>query len=211
MKFQEFKVGQTFKSRVLIDNDDFQKYISFAKTKNILHEKPELAAKEGIKGTLLPGRAIIARAEGEMTRLDIFSDSIMLLYGMDGDPNWDNRHTRFMGEVYAGDELEVEYSISNKVEGNSERYGILSIDLQMGERADEFLQVLKKIWSDDVVEFKGKYYNIPASKINPKPIQKPIPVYLGGFTPNTFSRIIKYDLNGWLGVVEALWNTLKIV
>jgi hypothetical protein len=45
---------------VLIDKDDFQKYISFTKTK---------------------GRAILARAEGEMTRLDIFSDSIMLLYG----------------------------------------------------------------------------------------------------------------------------------
>jgi hypothetical protein len=39
---------------------------------------------------------------------------------MDADPNWDNRHTRPMGEVYAGDELEVEYSISNKVEGNIE-------------------------------------------------------------------------------------------
>jgi hypothetical protein len=33
----------------------------------------------------------------------------MLLYGMDGDPSWDNRHTRFLAEVYAGDELEVEY------------------------------------------------------------------------------------------------------
>ena len=63
MKFGEFKVGQTIKSRIVIDKDDFQKYISFAKTRNILHEKPELAAKEGIKGTLLPGRAIIARAE----------------------------------------------------------------------------------------------------------------------------------------------------
>ena len=84
-----------------------------------------------------------------------------------------------------------------------------------GERADEFLQVLKKIWSDDVVEFKGKYYNIPASKINPKPVQKPIPVYLGGFTPNTFSRIIKYNLNGWLGVVggplEYIENTIKSI
>jgi alkanesulfonate monooxygenase SsuD/methylene tetrahydromethanopterin reductase-like flavin-dependent oxidoreductase (luciferase family) len=29
-----------------------------------------------------------------------------------------------------------------------------------GEKADEFLQVMKKIWSDDVVEFKGKYYNV---------------------------------------------------
>jgi probable F420-dependent oxidoreductase len=85
-----------------------------------------------------------------------------------------------------------------------------------GERADEFLQVLKKIWSDDVVEFKGKYYNIPASKINPKPVQKPIPVYLGGFTPNTFSRIIRYDLNGWIGEVglrslEDAENSIKAI
>src|SRR5919107_3411602 len=28
-------------------------------------------------------------------------------------------------------------------------------------RADEFLQVLKQIWTDDVVEFKGQFYNIP--------------------------------------------------
>ncbi|MDQ6863194.1 MAG: hypothetical protein M3044_05165 [Thermoproteota archaeon] len=111
LKFGEFTIGQTFKSRIHIDKNDFERYISFAKTRNILHEKPELAVNEGIKGTLLPGRAIIARAEGEMTRLDIFSDSVMLLYGMDGDPDWDNRHTRFLDEVYAGDELDVEYSI----------------------------------------------------------------------------------------------------
>ncbi len=55
------------------------------------------------------------------------------------------------------------------------------------------------IWDDDIVEFKGKYYNIPASKIGPKPFQKPdIPIYLGGFSSNTFSRIVKQDLNGWL-------------
>lgn len=142
MKFEEFKVGQTFKSRICIDKDEFEKYISFAKTRNILHEKPELAAKEGIKGTLLPGRAIMARAEGEMTRLDIFSNNIMLLYGMDGDPKWDNRHTRFLGEVYAGDELEVEYSISDKKGGNSERYGILSIDVQIKRISDSKLVIV---------------------------------------------------------------------
>jgi probable F420-dependent oxidoreductase len=80
-----------------------------------------------------------------------------------------------------------------------------------GERADEFLQVLKKIWSDDVVEFKGKYYNIPASKVNAKPMQKPIPVYLGGFTRNTFSRIIKYDLNGWLSVAQFDTGSLEYI
>lgn len=85
-----------------------------------------------------------------------------------------------------------------------------------GKRADEFVQVLKRIWADDVVEFKGKYYSIPASKIGPKPIQKPHPpVYLGGFSPNTFSRIVNYDTNGWLAVVggplEYLDNTIKTI
>jgi probable F420-dependent oxidoreductase len=84
-----------------------------------------------------------------------------------------------------------------------------------GTRADEFVQALKKIWTDDVVEFKGKFYNIPASKIGPKPIQKPhIPLYLGGFAPNTFSRISKYA-NGWLGAaggpLEYLSNGIKML
>ena len=52
------------------------------------HENPERVAKEGrIKNTtLLPGRAIVARAEGHMTHLDIFANNIILLYGMEGDP-----------------------------------------------------------------------------------------------------------------------------
>jgi alkanesulfonate monooxygenase SsuD/methylene tetrahydromethanopterin reductase-like flavin-dependent oxidoreductase (luciferase family) len=85
-----------------------------------------------------------------------------------------------------------------------------------GKRADEYVQLLKKIWINDVVEFKGKYYNIPASKIGPKPIQKPhIPIYLGGFSPNTYSRIVNYDANGWLGVIggpiEYLENTMNTI
>ena len=86
-----------------------------------------------------------------------------------------------------------------------------------GKRANEFLEALKRVWTDDVVEFKGEYYNIPASKIGPKPIQKPhIPIYMGGFSPATLSRIVKYDTNGWLGVsfgpleqIETTVNTIK--
>src|SRR6476646_11111551 len=143
MKFEEFKIGQTFKSYICIDKHEFVKYISFARTKNILHEKPELAAKEGIKGTLLPGRALLARAEGVMTQLDVFSNNIMLLYGMDGDPKWNNRNTRFLEEAYAGDELEVEYHVSDKREGtNTERYGILSIDVQIKRIRDGKLMIV---------------------------------------------------------------------
>ena len=85
-----------------------------------------------------------------------------------------------------------------------------------GKRADEFLQALKRIWTDDVVELKGKFYSIPASKIGPKPIQKPHPpIYIGGFSPNTYSRIVNYDANGWLGLIggplEYLENTIKTI
>ena len=88
--------------------------------------------------------------------------------------------------------------------------------IDKGERANEFLQVLKRIWTDDVVEFKGKYYNIPASKIGPKPVQKPHPpIYMGGFSPNTYSRIVNYDTNGWLGLIggplEYLDNIIKTI
>jgi probable F420-dependent oxidoreductase len=100
---------------------------------------------------------------------------------------------------------------------SKDEYQVSSIPFQnRGKRADELIQVLKKIWTDDVVEFKGKYYSIPASKIGPKPTQKPHPpVYLGGFIPNTFSRIVNYDTNGWLAVtagpLEYLDNTIKVI
>ena len=83
-----------------------------------------------------------------------------------------------------------------------------------GQRADEFLQMLKRIWTDEVVEFKGQFYSIPASKIGPKPVQKPHPpMLLGGFSPKTFSRIVSYA-DGWLpvagfGALEQLEQTIN--
>jgi probable F420-dependent oxidoreductase len=69
-----------------------------------------------------------------------------------------------------------------------------------GNRADEYVQVLKKIWTEEIVEFKGQFYNIPPSRIDPKPVQRPHPpILFGGFSPKTFSRIINYA-NGWIGI-----------
>ncbi len=132
MKFEDFKIGQTFNASMAITKPDFDNYISFARTRNVLHENPELAAREGIKGVMLPGRAIIARAEGEMTRLAAFSDCIMLLYGMDGDPEWSGRQTRFLGEVYAGEELDVKYTVASKKEETG--YGILRVDFEIRKK-----------------------------------------------------------------------------
>lgn len=70
-----------------------------------------------------------------------------------------------------------------------------------GKRADETLDVIKKIWMDDIVEHQGKFFSIPKSKIGPKPIQRPHPpIYLAGFNGNTFERIMKSGANGWFGI-----------
>jgi len=142
MRFEDFTVGQTFAASITITKADFDNYILFARTKNVLHENPQLAQKEGIKGTMMPGRSIIARAEGEMTRLPAFSDCVMLLYGMDGDHAWSNRHTRFLGEVYAGEELAVKYVVSEKKEDKS--YGILAIDFEITRARDGKLVVISR-------------------------------------------------------------------
>ncbi|MGI8832879.1 MAG: LLM class flavin-dependent oxidoreductase [Nitrososphaeraceae archaeon] len=91
---------------------------------------------------------------------------------------------------------------------SKDEYRVSNIPFEnKGKRADEFVQALKKIWTEDIVDFKGEYYNIPPSKIGPKPIQKPhIPIYLGGFVPKTFA-------DGWLaaqnGPLEYLDNCIK--
>ena len=70
-----------------------------------------------------------------------------------------------------------------------------------GARQDEFIQAIKKVWTDDTVEFKGEFYNIAPSKIDPKPVQKPHPkILLAGFGPKTFERIVNYA-DGYLSAL----------
>ncbi len=78
-----------------------------------------------------------------------------------------------------------------------------------GERADEFLKVLKKVWYDDMVEHHGKYYTIPKSVIGPKPYQHKIPIYLAGFSPKALDRVITSDANGWIGIPQLDYDAFK--
>jgi len=78
-----------------------------------------------------------------------------------------------------------------------------------GERADEFLQVLNKVWYDDTVEHHGKYYTIPKSVIGPKPYQQKIPIYLAGFSPKALERVITSDAKGWVGIPQLDYDGFK--
>ena len=69
-----------------------------------------------------------------------------------------------------------------------------------GRRADEFISVLKAIWTTDPVEFHGEFYHVPKSIIQPKPVQKPHPpIYLAAYTPGALKRVATMA-NGWFPV-----------
>ncbi len=68
---------------------------------------------------------------------------------------------------------------------------------ERGRRADEFIKVLKAIWTTDPVEFHGQYFHLPQSIIRPKPIQKPHPpIYLAAYAPAALKRAATLA-NGW--------------
>jgi probable F420-dependent oxidoreductase len=66
-----------------------------------------------------------------------------------------------------------------------------------GALADEFLQVLKAVWTQNPVEFRGTFYKLPKSYIDLKPVQKPHPpIYLAAFAPVALQRVGKLA-DGW--------------
>ena len=68
---------------------------------------------------------------------------------------------------------------------------------QRGAMADEFLPALKAIWTTNPVEFHGKFYQIPKSYLNRKPVQKPHPpIYLAAFAPAAMKRLATMA-DGW--------------
>ncbi|HXH11885.1 MAG TPA: LLM class F420-dependent oxidoreductase [Alphaproteobacteria bacterium] len=68
---------------------------------------------------------------------------------------------------------------------------------ERGRRADEFLRVLKAIWTTDPVEFQGEFYRIPRSIIRPKPVQQPHPpIYLAAFASAALKRAATMA-DGW--------------
>ena len=52
-----------------------------------------------------------------------------------------------------------------------------------GRRIEEQIEVLRLLWTENPVEYHGKYHDIEFAGINPLPIQKPIPIWMGAGAP----------------------------
>ena len=77
-----------------------------------------------------------------------------------------------------------------------------ALDVPFSERAarmDECLAMMRSLWCDEVSSYAGKYYTLPPSYQNPKPVQKPHPpVFFGGESDAALSRVARIG-QGWYG------------
>jgi alkanesulfonate monooxygenase SsuD/methylene tetrahydromethanopterin reductase-like flavin-dependent oxidoreductase (luciferase family) len=75
--------------------------------------------------------------------------------------------------------------------------------LRQGRRAQEFIAVVRTLWTESTVVYDGEFYRIPASKADPKPVQKGgPPIILGGTAPTALARAGRLA-DGWVSSSRA--------
>jgi probable F420-dependent oxidoreductase len=82
-----------------------------------------------------------------------------------------------------------------------EEFEAVGIDFETrGARLREGVRILRKLWTEPVIEFRGKFYSFGPVKFEPKPVQKPhIPIVFGGETAAALRRAAALG-DGWYGV-----------
>lgn len=66
-----------------------------------------------------------------------------------------------------------------------------------GRRVDEQIEVLRKLWTQELVEFESPEHSLPDAGINPLPLQRPIPIWIGGQSPAAIRRAARLG-DGWM-------------
>ncbi len=66
-----------------------------------------------------------------------------------------------------------------------------------GHRIEEQVSVMRQLWTQPLVNFRGRWHNIPDAGINPLPIQQPIPIWFGGHADPVLHRIARIG-DGWI-------------
>jgi probable F420-dependent oxidoreductase len=61
-----------------------------------------------------------------------------------------------------------------------------------GERTDEQLEIFRRLFNDPAPSFEGEFYRFPKVGFEPKPVQKPLPVWVGGSSPAAFRRVARF-------------------
>ena len=138
-KFTSLEIGNEFFSTTTISSNELDGYLGFSRIKNAMFE-----IDTGDKSKkIVSGRAIISRLEGEFTRLRQIYGNFIILYGTDGDSNWENRQTRFLKPLYTDQVLKIKFTISEKKELDDE-FGLIGVDFEGTTEDGELVLTSKK-------------------------------------------------------------------
>jgi probable F420-dependent oxidoreductase len=65
-----------------------------------------------------------------------------------------------------------------------------------GRRSEEQVDVMRKLWTQELVTFEGNWHKITDAGLNPLPIQRPIPIWFGGSDDRALRRLARLG-DGW--------------
>ena len=70
-----------------------------------------------------------------------------------------------------------------------------------GQRSAEGLEIMSRLWTEDEVSFEGKHFTLNRASINPKPVQNPMPLWVGGSAAQAIERTARWG-TGWQAGIE---------
>jgi probable F420-dependent oxidoreductase len=80
-----------------------------------------------------------------------------------------------------------------------EEYAATGVETRRrGVRSEQFVQMLRAIWTQDVVAHRTELYDLPPSRVEPKPVQRPHPPILLGGTADAALRRAGRIADGWI-------------
>lgn len=68
---------------------------------------------------------------------------------------------------------------------------------ERGRCADEILEIMRRLWSEESVSFEGRHFRYRDVSISPRPVQQPLPLWIGGHGPAAVRRTARLG-SGWL-------------
>jgi len=136
-KFSDLRVGDAFFSTCSISEKELEEYLNFSRVRNAFLENKQKGEQ------IVSGRAILSRMEGEFTRLSQIYGNHIVFLGTDGDPEWENRATRFLKPLYVDQVLKLKFTVSQKDDIDDE-YGKIGIDYEGTTQDGETVAISKR-------------------------------------------------------------------
>jgi probable F420-dependent oxidoreductase len=80
---------------------------------------------------------------------------------------------------------------------NPVEYEALGMDFRTrGRVVEEQIEMMRLLWSREIVDYQGKYHTIQGAGLNPLPVRRSIPVWLGGSADTLLRRVARIG-DGW--------------